>query len=130
MQVAFQEKETSDDRYQAQLVAKGYARHEGVDYNEIFSLVVTGYAWHEGVDYNKIFSLVVNYTSIHALLAMIALLDLELEQVDVKTIFLTRWFGGYLHEPAWELCWWRQGKLFTQVEEVTEWVEAVTGVVV
>lgn len=40
------------------------------------------------MDYNEIFSPVVKHTSICALLAMFALFDLELDQLDVNTTFL------------------------------------------
>ncbi|KAE8690124.1 hypothetical protein F3Y22_tig00110926pilonHSYRG00104 [Hibiscus syriacus] len=56
-------------RYKERLVAKGYAQTEGVDYNEVFSPVV------------KHFSIII-------LLALVAQLDLELVQMDVKTAFL------------------------------------------
>ncbi|KAH9744862.1 hypothetical protein KPL70_003863 [Citrus sinensis] len=56
-------------KYKARLVARGFTQREGVDFNEICSLVV-------------------KHSSIRILLAMVALLDLELEQMDVKTAFL------------------------------------------
>ena len=40
------------------------------------------------MDYNEIFSLVVWYTTIRVLLALMETLDIELEQLDVKTVFL------------------------------------------
>jgi hypothetical protein len=57
------------ERYKARLVAKGYSQKEGVDFHEIFSPVV-------------------KTVSIRIVLALVALLDLELEQLDVKTAFL------------------------------------------
>ena len=51
-------------------------------------LVVKGFSQKEGIDFNEIFSPVVHHTSIRVLLAFVALFDLELEQLDVKTTFL------------------------------------------
>jgi hypothetical protein len=56
-------------RYKSRLVAKGYSQKEGIDFHEIFSPVV-------------------KLVSVRVLLALVALLDLELEQLDVKTSFL------------------------------------------
>ena len=42
----------------------------------------------EGIEYHGIFPLVVKLVSIRIVLALVALLDLELEQLDVKTTFL------------------------------------------
>ena len=56
-------------RYKARLVAKGYSQVQGVDFNDVFSPVV-------------------KHSSIRVLLALVAMFDLELEQLDVKTAFL------------------------------------------
>lgn len=50
-------------------------------------LVVRGFDQKEGIDFNEIFSPVVHHTSIRIVLALVALLDLELEQLDMKKAF-------------------------------------------
>lgn len=49
-----------------------------------------GFTQKEGINYNEIFSPVVKHTSIRVLLAIVACLNLELKQMDVKTAFLHR----------------------------------------
>ena len=56
-------------RYKARLVVKGFRQKKGVDFNEIFSPVV-------------------KMSSIRTVLSLAATLDLEVEQMDVKTAFL------------------------------------------
>ena len=56
-------------RYKARLVVKGFAQKNGIDFNEIFSPFV-------------------KMTSIKTLLSPVAIEDLHLEQLDVKTTFL------------------------------------------
>lgn len=51
-------------------------------------LVGKDFTQREGIDYNEVFSPVVNHSSIRVLLALVALHNLELEQLDVKTAFL------------------------------------------
>ncbi|PKI45057.1 hypothetical protein CRG98_034558 [Punica granatum] len=68
----FKKKKGSDSEYigyKACLVAKGYRQVEGVDFHDMFSLVV-------------------KHTSIRALLALVAIHNLELEQLAMKTTFL------------------------------------------
>ena len=47
-----------------------------------------GFTQIEGIDYEETFSPIVMFFSIHLLLALVAHLDLELFQLDVKTAFL------------------------------------------
>lgn len=50
-------------------------------------LVVTKFAQRKGKKYDEIFALVVFHTSIQIFLALVAIYDLELEQLDVKSTF-------------------------------------------
>jgi hypothetical protein len=56
-------------RFKARLVAKGFSQIPGIDYNGVFSPVV-------------------KHSSIRAFFGIVAMRDLELEQLDVKTVFL------------------------------------------
>ena len=58
-----------DRRYKGRLVAKGFSQKEGIDYNEIFSPVV-------------------KHVSIRLILSIVVNKDYELDQLDVKTVFL------------------------------------------
>jgi len=64
-----QEESCSRPRYKARLVVKGFSQRKGVDFDEIFSPVV-------------------KMSSIRVVLGLAASLDLEIEQMDVKTAFL------------------------------------------
>jgi hypothetical protein len=57
------------EKFKARLVAKGYSQVEGVDFGEIFSPVE-------------------KLTSIRVLMSLAATFDLEIEQMDEKTMFL------------------------------------------
>ena len=50
-------------------------------------LMVKGFTQIEGIDHEETFSPVVRFASIRLLLALVAYLDLELFQMDVKTAF-------------------------------------------
>jgi hypothetical protein len=48
---------------------------------------VKGFEQRQGIDFSEVFSHVVRHTSIRVMLAIVALFDLELEKLDVKTAF-------------------------------------------
>ena len=56
-------------RYKARLVVKGFNQKKGIDFDEIFSPVV-------------------KISSIRGFPGLVASMDLEIEQLDVKTAFL------------------------------------------
>ena len=56
-----------------------------------------GYAQKEGIDYNEVFSPVVKHYSIRILLALVAQMNIELVQLDVKIVF----FHGDLEEEIY-----------------------------
>ena len=60
-------------------------------------LVTKGYTQKEGINYEEAFSPVVRFASIRLILAIIAHLNLELYQMDVKTVFL----NGELEEEIY-----------------------------
>ena len=47
-----------------------------------------GFSQKKGIDYGEIFSPVVKMSSIRVVLGLAACMDLEIEQLDVKTAFL------------------------------------------
>ncbi|KAG8493126.1 hypothetical protein CXB51_010660 [Gossypium anomalum] len=53
-------------------------------------LVAKGYSQIPGIDFTDVFSPVVKHSSIRVLLGVVAMHDLELEKLDVKTTFLHR----------------------------------------
>jgi hypothetical protein len=66
------------ERYKARLCAKGYKQKHGVDFEEVFAPIS-------------------RHPTVRALLAVAAIEDLEVEQLDVKTAFL----NGELEEEIW-----------------------------
>ena len=57
-------------------------------------LVARGYSQKHGVDCDEIFSPVARHTSIRTVLSLVAYFEMELEHMDVKTVFLYRELEG------------------------------------
>ena len=66
------------ERYKARLVAKGFTQKEGIDYTKTFSPIS-------------------KKDSLHTILVLVAHFDLELQQMDVKIVFL----NGDLEEEVY-----------------------------
>nr|GEZ25346.1 retrovirus-related Pol polyprotein from transposon TNT 1-94 [Tanacetum cinerariifolium] len=88
--------------YQCDLVKDGIPEVESNRYKARY--VVCGFDQREGIDFNEVFSLVVHHTSIRVLLFIVALQDLELEQLDVKTTLLHGHLEEeiYVEQPEWK----------------------------
>ena len=61
----------SIERYRGRVVAKGFAQRPGFDYTETFAPTA-------------------KWASLHAIIAIVALEDLELESIDIALAFLNR----------------------------------------
>lgn len=51
-------------------------------------MVAKGYSQVQGVNFNDVFSLIVKHSSTSVFLSLVAMHDLESEQLDVQTAFL------------------------------------------
>lgn len=67
-----------------------YRLKSEVDGSECYKvrLVVKGYAQIAGIDFSEIFSPVAKHSSIRIVLSLVACMDLEFEQLDIKPAFL------------------------------------------
>ena len=65
-------------------------------------LVVKGYTQQKGIDYGEAFSPVVRFASVRLILALVARMDLELYQMDIKLAFLNGELDEeiYMDQPA------------------------------
>ena len=85
-------------------------------------MLFRSYAQKPGIDFDEIFSPVVRLTTIRVVLAVAAILDLELEQLDVKTAFLhgslneeifMMQLEGFLDENKKNLVCWLKKSLYS-----------------
>jgi hypothetical protein len=59
--------------------------------------VTRGFIQTFGVNYNKAFALVAKFVSIRCILALVAIENMKIHQMDVKTTFLNGDLERYLH---------------------------------
>ena len=111
-----------------------FKRKEGLSPSEPLKfkarLVAKGFSQIPGVDYNDVFSPVVKHSSIRTFFSIVAMHDVELEQLDVKTAFL---YGEleeeiYMDQPEGFIA--KQRELCLQIKEVLVWFETVSSSVV
>ena len=82
-----------------------FKRKEGLSPSEPLKfkarLVAKGFSQIPGVDYNDVFSPVVKHSLIRTFFSVVAMYDLELEQLDVKIAFLHGELEEeiYMHQP-------------------------------
>ena len=94
-------------------------------------LVFKGYSQRKGIDYTKIFSPVVKLTSIQIVLSIVALENLHLEQMDVKTtLFPWRYGQRDIYAATGRICGSRQGTHGMQDHQELVWTKASTKAVV
>lgn len=106
---------------------EGNSRAEGIRYKA--RLVAKGFIQQKGTLYDEIFSLVVLHTFIRVILAIIAQQDLELEQQDVKTDFLTwrvRRRNLYVSAKGFWACILQVKKVFIWSETSPKWYKDLT----
>jgi hypothetical protein len=78
---------------------------------------VKGFEQREGIDFNEVFSPIVRHTFIRVMIGIVALFDLELEQLEVKTVFL----HGDLYDITSEFfCSWSRA-LSLSFAEISLW---------
>ncbi|GJS16460.1 retrotransposon protein, putative, ty1-copia subclass [Tanacetum coccineum] len=89
------------DKYKARLVIKGYIQREGLDYFDTYSLVT-------------------RITSIRMILAIAALRNLEIHQMDVKTAFLNGDLEEeiYMNQPEGFIAPGQEGKVCRLVKSL------------
>jgi hypothetical protein len=94
-------------------------------------LVANGFSQIPGIDYNDVFSPIVKYSSIRAFFGIVAMRDLELEQLDVKTTFLHGELEEeiYMDQPEGFIVSGKEGSCL-QIKEILIWFEIVSKTVV
>lgn len=82
------------------------------------------------MDFNEVFSPIVKHSSIRVMLAMVAMFDLKLKQLDVKTTFLHGELDEQIYMQQLEDFMILEKISCVLVEKVFVWIEVVSKVVV
>lgn len=91
-----QDEITSQPRYKVKLVVKRFSQRKGINFDEILSQVM-------------------KMSSIHVVLGLAASLNLEIEQMDVKTAFFNGNLEENLYGPARRFHTKRKRRLYLQI---------------
>ncbi|MGZ4851256.1 MAG: reverse transcriptase domain-containing protein, partial [Candidatus Bathyarchaeia archaeon] len=86
--VALQDTKPIHQVVKCRLIFKNKVNSSGKVVRNKVRVVAKGYTQREGIDYNETFAPVLQYKSLRVILSIVANLDLEFKQLDIKTAFL------------------------------------------
>jgi hypothetical protein len=85
--------------------------------------VVKDFTQREGIDYNETFSLISCKDSFRIIMVLVMHYDLELHQIDVKTVFLNDDLYECIHGTTQRFCRGRRRKYGMSSKEIHLWIK-------